>query len=46
MNSYDCVGGDKSWSLLVNAIEAANEGVVRDVNAVGVVGERLVIERA
>lgn len=44
-NEVFAIGGSKIWSLLVDAIEAANEGIVRERNAGGVVGERIVLER-
>ena len=45
-NKVFVVGAGKRWSLLVDAIEAADEGIVRERNVRGVDGERIVLERA
>ena len=39
------VGGGKIWSLLVDAIKTADEGIVRERNVGGVEGERIVLQR-
>ncbi len=44
-NKVFVVGGGQIWSLLVDAIEAADEGIVRERNVRGVDGERVVLQR-
>lgn len=45
VNEIFMIGGGKIWSLLVDAIEAADEGIGRKGDLRGVDGERIVLER-